>query len=117
LSIDVSLYEAAAVDGAGRWRRMWHVTLPGIVGITILLLILRMGTILSVGFEQILLQRDAVGPGAGEVLGTYVYYYAIAGGQWGLAAAGGLIKGLVGTLLVVCANRVAHAFGQEGVFG
>jgi putative aldouronate transport system permease protein len=116
LSIDASLYEAAAVDGAGRWQRLWHVTLPGLVGITILLLILRMGAILTVGFEQILLQRDAVGPGAGEVLDTYVYYYGIGGGQWGITAAAGLIKGIVGTLLVIGANRLAHAFGQEGAF-
>jgi putative aldouronate transport system permease protein len=62
LGIDVTLYEAAAVDGAGRWRRLVHVTLPGLIGITVLLLILRLGQILSVGFEQILLQRDFVGP-------------------------------------------------------
>jgi putative aldouronate transport system permease protein len=116
LSIDASLYEAAAVDGAGRWQRLWHVTLPGIVGITILLLILRLGAILSVGFEQILLQRDAVGPGAGEVLDTYVYYNGIIGGQWGISAAAGLIKGVLGAAIVLSANRIAHVFGQEGVY-
>ncbi|MDE3074386.1 MAG: sugar ABC transporter permease [Chloroflexota bacterium] len=116
LSIDPSLYEAAAVDGAGKWRRMWHVTLPGIVGITILLLILRLGLILSVGFEQILLQRDAVGPDAGEILDTYVYYHGIVGGQWGITAAAGLIKGIIGTLLVLGSNKIAHVFGQPGVY-
>jgi len=115
LSIDTTLYEAAAVDGAGRWRRLWHVTLPGIVAITILLLILRLGTILSVGFEQILLQRNGVGEAAGEVLDTFVYYYGIAGGQWAIAAGAGLIKGVVGLLIVLGANKVAHLFGQPGV--
>ncbi|MDE3076087.1 MAG: sugar ABC transporter permease [Chloroflexota bacterium] len=115
LSIDAALYEAAAVDGAGPWRRLWHVTLPGIVGITILLMVLRLGTILTVGFEQILLQRDAVGEQAGEVLDTFVYYYGIAGGQWSLAAAAGLVKGVVGLIIVLSANKVAHLFGQPGV--
>lgn len=116
LSIDASLYEAAAADGADRWRRLWHITLPGIVGVTILLLILRLGTILSVGFEQILLQRMAVGPDAAEILDTYVYFNGIIGGQWGLTAAAGLVKGIVGTVLVVAANKIAHRMGQDGVY-
>ncbi len=116
LSIDQALYEAAAVDGAGRWRRLWHITLPGLVGITVLLAILRLGQILSVGFEQILLQRDFVGPGAGEVLDTYVYYNGIVGGQWSLTAAAGLIKGVVGAGMVFAADRVARHFWQTGIF-
>ena len=108
LNIDSSLYEAALVDGAGRWQRLWNVTLPGIMGVVILLLILRLGLILSVGFEQILLQRNAVGPAAGEVLDTYVYFKGIVGGQWGVTAAAGLIKGIIGTALVIAANKFAH---------
>ncbi len=115
LSIDVALYEAAAVDGAGAWRRLWHVTLPGIISVTILLLILRLGAILTVGFEQILLQQNAVGEEAGEVLDTFVYFHGIAAGQWAPAAAAGLIKGVVGLAIVLGANKVAHAFGQQGV--
>ena len=115
LNIDVTLYEAAAVDGAGPWRRLWHVTLPGIIGITILLLILRLGTILTVGFEQILLQQNAVGEEAGAVLDTFVYFHGIAAGQWAPAAAAGLIKGVVGLAIVLGANKVAHLFGQQGV--
>ncbi|MBV9324184.1 MAG: sugar ABC transporter permease [Chloroflexi bacterium] len=115
LSIDVTLYEAAAVDGAGPWRRLWHVTVPGIVDITILLFILRLGAILTVGFEQILLQQNAVGEAAGEVLDTFVYFHGIAAGQWAPAAAAGLIKGIVGLAIVLGANRVAHLFGHQGV--
>jgi len=117
LAIDVALYEAAAVDGADRWQRLWHVTLPGLVGITVLLLILRLGQILSVGFEQILLQRDFVGPEAGEVLDTYVYYHGVVGGQWSVTAAAGLIKGIVGAMLVFTADRIARWFGQPGILG
>ena len=116
LSIDTELYEAAAVDGADRWRRLWHVTLPGIVPVTFLLLILHLGSILSVGFEQILLQRDAVGADAAEVLDTYVYFHGMLGGQWGITAAAGLVKGVVGLVLVLGANKLAHRFGQEGVY-
>jgi len=116
LSIDPGLYEAAAVDGAGRRRRFRSVTLPGIMPVVILLLILRLGTILSVGFEQILLQRDTVGAKAGEVLDTYVYYHGVATQQWGTAAAAGLIKAVVGLVLVLGANKVAHRFGQEGIY-
>jgi len=95
---------------------MLHVTLPGILGITILLLILRLGNILNVGFEQILLQRDAVGPKAGEIIATWVYYHGIVGGQWGVTAAAGLMNGLLGATLVIGANKVAHLFGQEGLY-
>jgi putative aldouronate transport system permease protein len=116
LSIDNSLYESAAVDGANARQRLWHVTLPGILGVTLLLLILRLGTTLTVGFEQILLQRDAVGPEAAEVLDTYVYYQGIVGGAWGVTAAAGLIKGLFGTAMVIGANKLAHYFGQPGIY-
>lgn len=116
LNIEAALYEAAVMDGAGRWQRLWNITLPGILGVVILLLILRLGLTLSVGFEQILLQRNAVGPAAGEVLDTYVYFKGIVGGQWGVTAAAGLIKGIFGTLIVIAANKLAHRFGQEGVY-
>jgi len=92
------------------------VTLPGLLPVTILLLILNLGTILSVGFEQILLQRDNVGPEAGEVLDTYVYFHGIIDGAWGPSAAVGLVKGLIGTGLILGANKLAHLFGQEGVY-
>ncbi|MGW2094254.1 ABC transporter permease [Promicromonospora sukumoe] len=114
--IDASLYEAARVDGASRWRQLWHVTLPGIRGIVILLLILRLGDSLTVGFEQIILQQDGVGLAASEVLDTYVYNNGIVGGQWGVAAAVGLVKGVVGVLLVLGANKIAHLFGENGVY-
>ncbi len=115
-SIDASLYEAAAADGAGRWRRMWHVTLPGLRSIIVLLLILRIGDILSVGFEQYILQRDAVGAGAAEVLDTFTYYTGVVGGGWSSGAAAGLAKGIVSALLIYGANKLAHRFGEEGIF-
>jgi putative aldouronate transport system permease protein len=114
--IDQNLYEASAVDGAGRWRQLWHITLPGLRSLIILLLILRLGDSLSVGFEQLVLQRDLVGADASEVLDTYVYYNGILAGEWGPSAAVGLVKGLVGLLLVLGANRLAHRFGERGLY-
>ena len=115
-TIDPSLYEAAAVDGAGRWRRMWHITLPALRPTIILLLILRLGDALTVGFEQLILQRGAVGQGAAEVLDTYVYYQGVIGGDWSYAAAAGLLKGVVSLLLVLGANKIAHLAGEAGVY-
>jgi len=114
--IDPELYEASAVDGAGRLRQMWHVTLPGLRSVIVLLLILRLGDALTVGFEQILLQQQAVGIDASEVLDTYVYNNGIVQSDWGVSAAVGLVKGLVGVALVLGANRLAHAFGEAGLY-
>lgn len=114
--IPQELYEAAAVDGAGGWRRMWHVTLPGIMPIVSLLLILEIGGILNVGFEQLLLQQPAVGKDAAQVLDTFVYYRGILGGDWGLSTAAGLLKGIVATVLIIAANRFAKRVGGSGVF-
>ncbi|HEY3510593.1 ABC transporter permease subunit [Kribbella sp. NPDC051137] len=114
--IDSQLYEAASVDGATRMRQLWHVTLPGLRGIIILLFILRLGDSLTVGFEQIVLQQQAVGRDVSEVLDTYVYNNGVLGGAWGVAAAVGLVKGVVGVILVLTANKVAHIFGEQGVY-
>jgi putative aldouronate transport system permease protein len=115
-TVDTQLYEAAAVDGAGRWRRLWHITLPGLRPVIVLLLILRLGDALSVGFEQFLLQRDAVGRQAAEVLDTYIYHQSIVTGDYGLGAAAGLFKAAVGLILILVANRLAHALGEQGVY-
>jgi putative aldouronate transport system permease protein len=114
--VDEQMYEAAALDGAGALRRFWHVTLPAIRPVILLLLILRLGEILSIGFEQILLQRDAVGPGAAEVIDTFVYYQGIKSGDFGFAAAAGLFKGVFGVILVYAANKISHRLGESGVY-
>jgi putative aldouronate transport system permease protein len=114
--IDQEQYEAAAVDGASAWQRMISITLPALKGLFILLLILRLGSSLSVGFEQIILQQGPVGLQASEVLDTWVYNNGIIGGNWGISAAAGLFKGLVGVLLVIGANKLAHVFGERGVY-
>ncbi len=115
-TINPALYEAAAADGANRWRRLWHITLPGLRPVIVLLLILRLGDALTVGFEQFILQRSAVGGHAAEVLDTYVYYQGLLVGDFGYGAAAGLFKGVVGLVLVLVANRFAHMVGEQGVY-
>jgi putative aldouronate transport system permease protein len=115
-AIDPQLYESAAVDGAGRWRRLWHITLPGMRGMIVLMLVLRLGNALSVGFEQMLIQRNAVGAQNAEVLDTFAYYFGIGNGNFGYGAAAGLFKGVISLTLILLANRLAHALGEDGLY-
>jgi putative aldouronate transport system permease protein len=115
-AIDPALYEAAAADGAGRWRRMWHVTLPGMRGVIMLMLVLRLGNALTVGFEQMLIQRGAVGHSSAEVLDTFSYYYGIGTSNYSYGAAAGLFKSVISLLLIWGANKLAHAFGEDGLY-
>ncbi|WP_380828960.1 ABC transporter permease [Sphaerisporangium rhizosphaerae] len=115
-AIDPGLYEASAVDGAGPFRRMWHITLPGLRGVIVLMLVLRLGGALSVGFEQFLIQRAAVGHEAAEVLDTYSFYYGISTGNYSFGAAAGLFKSVISLLLIWGANKLAHFFGEDGLY-
>ncbi|MER7277013.1 ABC transporter permease subunit [Dactylosporangium sp. NPDC000244] len=115
-AIDQSLYEAAAADGAGKWRRMWHITLPGMRSVIVLMLVLRLGNALTVGFEQMLIQRQAVGRDASEVLDTFAYYYGVVNNNFSYGAAAGLFKGILSLVLVLAANKLAHAFGEDGLY-
>jgi putative aldouronate transport system permease protein len=115
-AINTDLYEAAASDGAGRWRRLWHITLPGLRGVIVLMLVLRLGNALSVGFEQFLVQRDAVGHDTADVLDTFSFYYGITTGNYSYGAAAGLFKSVISLLLIWGANKLAHAFGEDGLY-
>lgn len=115
-AINTDLYEAAAADGAGPFRRMWHITLPGLRGVIMLMLVLRLGNALTVGFEQFLIQRQAVGHNAADVLDTFSFYYGIATGNYSYGAAAGLFKSAISLVLIWGANRLAHAFGEDGLY-
>jgi putative aldouronate transport system permease protein len=115
-AINSELYEAAASDGAGRWRRLWHITLPGLRGVIMLMLVLRLGNALTVGFEQFLIQREAVGHEAADVLDTFSFYYGIATNNYSYGAAAGLFKSVISLLLIWGANKLAHAFGEDGLY-
>jgi putative aldouronate transport system permease protein len=115
-AINTDLYEAAAADGAGRWRRLWHITLPGLRGVIVLMLVLRLGNALTVGFEQFLIQRYAVGHDTADVLDTFSFYFGIATNDYSYGAAAGLFKGVISLLLIWGANKLAHAFGEDGLY-
>lgn len=115
-AISPSLYEAAAVDGAGWWQRLRHITLPGLKGISVLLLILNLGYALTFGFEQMLIQRGAVGPSASEVITTFAYQFGIVEGNFSYGAAAGLFLGVTSLILILAANKVAHLFGEDGLY-
>ncbi|WP_374706605.1 ABC transporter permease [Paenibacillus sp. J2TS4] len=110
------LYEAAVVDGASRLRRIWHITLPAIRSTVVILLILRLGTVLDNGFEQVFLMLNPYVMDIGNVLDTYVYYKGILQSDFSFATAVGLFKSVVGLLLVITANRLAKKFGEEGIY-
>ena len=114
--VDVELYEAARVDGAGRWKQMWHITLPAIRGTIVIMLILRVGAILNTGFEQIFLMSNSLNRSVAEVFDTYVYRLGITNGQYSFSTAVGLFKGIVGCIMVLGTNWIAKRCGETGIY-
>ncbi|NHN32685.1 ABC transporter permease [Paenibacillus agricola] len=114
--IDPSLYEAARMDGANRIKQLWHITLPSIRSVIIILLILRMGNFIDLGFEQIYLMLNALNRNVGDVFDTYVFVVGLQQGQFSYAAAVGLFKSVVGLILVFGSNFLARKMGEEGIF-
>ena len=108
-SIDTQLYEAAKIDGAGRWQLMWHVTLPAIRGTIILMLIMKVGSLLNTGYEQIFLMQNAMNRSVSDVFDTYIY-------TKGIVTAAGLFKSIVSMVMVVGANKIAKLFGESGLY-
>ncbi|WNR46063.1 ABC transporter permease [Paenibacillus roseipurpureus] len=115
-SVDPALYESARMDGANRFRQIWHITLPGIKNVIIVLLILRIGQVMEVGFEQIYLMSNAPVASLADVFDTYVYRNGVRAGQFSYSAAVGLFKSVIGLIMVLLANRLAKMFGEEGVY-
>ncbi|CAM3987882.1 ABC transporter permease subunit [Paenibacillus alkaliterrae] len=115
-SVDPQLYEAAKMDGAGRLRSMWHVTLPAIRNVVVILFILQLGNIMDVGFEQVFLMGNGAVSNVAEVFETYVYRMGIQQGQFSFSTAVGLFKSAIGLILVVMANYMSKKMGEEGVF-
>lgn len=111
-TIDPSLYESAAMDGAAKWRQMWHVTLPGIRHTIILLLILAMGKIMEVGFDQVYNLQNAAVSDVSEVISTYIYKVGLGSSQFSLSTAMGFFESIISCSLVLIANRIAKKFDQ-----
>ncbi len=114
--VDLDLYEAAVMDGSGRLRQIWHITLPAIRPTIVVLLIMRLGNIATIGLEQILLMMNPLVNDVAEVFDTYSYMLGILQGDVSVGTAVGLFKGVVGLALVVSANTVVKKLGHEGIY-
>lgn len=115
-SISPTLYEAAAIDGAGRLKQTWHITLPGMKGTIILMITMSMGYILNAGFDQILMLYSPLVYSTGDVIDTWVYRAGLQQAQYSLGAAVGLMRSGVSFLLVVASYYVAYKAADYRVF-
>ncbi|MEE4561271.1 sugar ABC transporter permease [Paenibacillus polymyxa] len=114
--VDTQLYEAAEMDGAGRLRKTWHVTLPAIRPVIITLLILKIGSTLDLGFEHMYLLLNSLNREVAEIFDTYIYTAGLKNGQLSFSTTVGLFKGVVGLILIMFSNRLAKKFGEDGVY-
>jgi putative aldouronate transport system permease protein len=115
-SIDDSLYEAAAIDGAGRLRQAFNITLPALKSTIIILLIMRLGDIMGDNFEQILMMSSASVQDKVDVIDTYIYRQSFLTLQFGLTSAAGLFKSVINCFLLVFSNRIVKMFGGSGMY-
>ena len=115
-SIDPALYEAATVDGASRLRQMWHITLPSLKTVIVIMFILRLGNFIDVGFEHIFLLQNPLNLRVSDVFETYVYRQGLVQGDFSYSTAVGLFKSVVGLVMIVTANTIAKRLGEEAVY-
>jgi putative aldouronate transport system permease protein len=116
LGIDPELYEAAVIDGANRFQRILRITMPGIVATIIVILILRMGSILRNGFEQIFLLYSPLVYEVADVFETYTYRVGIREGRFSFATAVGLFQSLIGLVLILSTNALARKYGESSLW-
>ena len=114
--VNEELYDAARVDGCGRWARIWHVTLPGITPVVTIMLILAMGSLVEDDFDQIFnLLNDAV-LNVGDVLGTFIYRQGVKNLDYGYATAVELFRNLISLVLVLSANYFSKRINEYGLW-
>ncbi len=114
--VDPQLYEAAKIDGANRFRQIWHVTLPSIRGVMVLLFILACGGIMSAGYEQLLLLNTPATAKIGTVLDVYVIQAGLEQGRFSYATAVGLFQGIIGLILIITANQVSKKVNDTSLW-
>ncbi|MFS0726634.1 ABC transporter permease [Paenibacillus sp. 1P07SE] len=114
--VNPALYEAAEIDGAGKFSKIWNVTIPSIIPTVIILFILGLGNILEVNFEQLWLMQNPLVLNVAEVFDTYVYKVGIQGGQFSYSTAVGIFKSFVGLILILGANSWVRKKGYEGIW-
>ena len=104
------------VDGGGYLRRMWHITLPGIAGTIVVLLIMRLGHVMDAGYETILLLQNNANLETSDVIGTYVYRRGLKGGEYSYGTAVGMFQSVTGFALVIFANWLSRRFGETSLW-
>ena len=114
--VNSELYEAAEMDGCGRWKRVWHVTLPCIASTIVLMLILRLGQMASIGFERPYVMSNNMVLNVSEVISTYVYKTGIQNARYSYAAAVGMFGSVVNMIFLLTANQVAKGMGEDGLW-
>jgi len=114
--VDMEQYEAAVVDGASRWRQCWHITLPALRSVVVLLLILQMGSVLDTNFDQVILLSNAANRTVSDVIEVFVFREGIIGGNFSFTTAIGLFQSVIGLILVIAADRMAKLVGESGLF-
>jgi putative aldouronate transport system permease protein len=115
-AIDAELYEVSYCEGASRWAQLWHITLPGIKSTIVVILILRLGHFLDLGFEHVYLMLNSMNREVGEIFDTYVFMQGVQQGRFSYSTAVGLFKSVIGLVLVLSANRLAKRIGEEGIY-
>lgn len=114
--IDPQLYEAAKIDGAGRFRQIWHITVPSLVPIIMLMFILRLGNILEAGTEQILVMYNSIVYEVADVIGTYVYRIGLGQQDYSFSTAVGLFDSVIGFFLIITGNYLSRKFLKRGIW-
>ena len=114
--INGELYEACMVDGGGYLRRMWHITLPGIAGTIVVLLIMRLGHVMDAGYETILLLQNNANLETSDVIGTYVYRRGLKGGEYSYGTAVGMFQSVIGFALVIFANWLSRRYSETSLW-
>ena len=114
--VNPSLYESAVVDGASRWQMMWKITIPSILPTIIIMLIIRIGNVLEVGFELIILLYQPATYETADVINTYIYRQGLQSGQYDLAGAAGLFNAVVAFVLVMIANTISKRVSRTSLW-
>lgn len=114
--VDPELYDAASIDGANVWQRIWHITLPGIKPIIVFVFTLTMGSLLSAGFEQIYLFQTSATYSVSDTLETWVYRRGLQDMEYSFATAVGIFQGVVGLVLILVSNKLANKFADGGIW-
>ena len=115
-SIDPSLYEAATVDGASKWKKLLHITLPCILPTIMTMLILRMGSIFTVGYEKIMLMYNPATYETADVISTYVYRRAFEGGEYSFSAAVGLFNSVINFIVIIVFNKISKRVSEVSLW-